>query len=223
MWRETRKLPELMIAILILGVGTVAVGLGFVIRSLAPEGILREAGLFIPVLGADAGMAALCIFTWQVYRPASQIARLTTYAVVTAMVLVVGYGAYLGSTQSLEVGPLSVLSALIYVGAMVWSAIEALIYWSALRKRMRLGLADPLVTNRVLLWGMATGTAGVGIAIGMAARHWGGVIEYQNSWVALCYAGHGFVAAIAFWLAFQPPAAYVRWVVGNARPRGASA
>ena len=219
LWRETRKLPELLIAILILGVGTVAVGGGFVIRSLMPPGTLREIALFVPFVGADVGMAALCIFTWRVYRPASALARAAAATVVASMIGLVGYAAVVGSALVLETGRASLVVSAIYVGVMGWSAVEAFLYWTALRRRLRLGLAEPLVTNRVLLWGIATGTACVGIAIGAGARIWLGIVDFQDSWVALCYAAHGFVAAIGFWLAFNPPPAYARWVVDSAARR----
>ena len=216
LWRETRKLPELLIAVLIFGVGTVAVGLGFCIRSLLAPGALREAALFVPVLGADVGIAALCVFTWQVYRPQSHMARAVAFAAMTVMFGLLVYAALCGSATILDRGVLSLLASTVWAGSMGWSAVEALHYWSAMRRRLRLGLADPLVTNRVLLWGVATGTAAVGIAIGASGRHLLGIVDYERSWVTFCYAGHGAVSAIAFWLAFGPPKAYVRWVVGSA-------
>ena len=35
----------------------------------------------------------------------------------------------------------------------IWSAIEAYRYWLAMRRRITIGLADPLVANRFFLWG----------------------------------------------------------------------
>lgn len=216
LWRETRKLPELLIAVLILGVGTVAVGLGSSLRLLLPQGDLREAALFVPVIGADVGMAALCLFTWRVYRPGSRLAAATAAAIVSVMAGLLLHAALRGSARALEADGVSLLVSAIYTGVMGWSAAEALRYWSAMRRRLRLGLADPLVTNRVLLWGVGTGTSATGIAIGALARHLGGIVDYERSWVALCYAGFGMVAAVAFWLAFKPPRAYARWVARSA-------
>ena len=215
LWLETRELPELMIAILILGVGTVAVCLGFVVRTVVSPGALRDALLFAPYLGAGVGIIALSVFTWRVYRPGSGIARLATVGVSSSLAVLICHAAFSGSSQILEAGIPSIINSSLYVGVMAWSATEAFLYWNALRKRMRIGLADPLVTNRVLLWGVATGMAAMGTGIGAAAQHFAGVIEFQNSWVTLCYAGHGLVAAIGFWLAFNPPKNYVRWIVGD--------
>lgn len=216
LWRETRKLPELLIAVLILGVGTFAVGVGSSLRLLLAPGSLRDAALFVPVIGADVGMAALCLFTWRVYRPSSRVAGAAAAALVSVMAGLLLYAALHGSPQVLEASGVSPIVSCVYTGVMAWSAAEALLYWSAMRRRLRIGLADPMVTNRVLLWGVATGTAATGIAIGAVARHWLGIIDYERSWVALSYAGFGMAAAIAFWLAFKPPRAYARWVARTA-------
>lgn len=36
-----------------------------------------------------------------------------------------------------------------------WGGLEALYYYGMLRKRMRLGMADPVVTDRFRLYGVA--------------------------------------------------------------------
>ena len=64
LWRRTRQLPELLISILIFGVGTVAVGGGFLINRLIAQGPILDAARFLPTFGAGVGMIALCVFTW---------------------------------------------------------------------------------------------------------------------------------------------------------------
>ncbi|MCG8590887.1 MAG: hypothetical protein MJE66_16470 [Proteobacteria bacterium] len=212
LWLETRKLPELLIAILILGVGTIAVGAGFIVRSLVPETWLPVSNFLSPI-GAAGGMTALCIFTWRVYHPTSRVAAGVACLLSGTLAALLGYAVFMGSVEALNERPmLSLLNSLIYVGVMLWSATEALLYWFPMRRRLALGLADPLVVNRVLLWGLATGTAGVGIGIGVLARYLGDVVNPDGSWVTLSYAVHGMFSAIGFWLAFKPPAVYVRWV-----------
>jgi hypothetical protein len=208
-WRRSHQLPELLIAILILGVGTVAVGLGFLLRAWAPDAALA---IFLPIAGADVGMTALAIFSWQVYRPGSALAKGAVVLVALGMLAVLADCVIEGRNVTLESTPASMTSSAIYVGVMAWSALEALLYWRPMRRRQRLGLADPVVTNRVLLWAIATGVASIGILIGAAAQHLGGVDPRESLWVSLVYALHGSVSAVAFWLAFAPPAFYRRWV-----------
>ena len=70
------------------------------------------------------------------------------------------YGAYLaiplteGFAVSVMPGGAYWVSWVLRTGALLWLAFESLRYWSLLRRRLRLGLADPLVTNRFLLLGI---------------------------------------------------------------------
>ena len=217
LWLRTRALPELLIAVVIFGVGTVATGLGFVISAVGPTtGALATVLGFVPTLGATTGMAALCVFTWRVYRPESRAAQIFGGGLVAGMLGLVVYAVAHGSTTVLAGPGVFAVSSALYVGTMAWSAVESITYWTQMRRRMGLGLADPLVTNRFLLWGVATGTAGIGIAIGAAARLASGDGE-APSWVTLSYAAHGAVGAFAFWFAFKPPRLYARWIEGRAK------
>ncbi len=216
LWRETRCLPELLIAILILGVGTIAVGSGFLIPRLMAPGPARSLADFTPMLGAGVGMIALSIFTWQVYRPSSSMAKSAVAFIGFLLVSLIALATKQGSIEILSKTPFLEIHSAIHVAVMLWSATEAIVYWLPMRRRLVLGLADPLVVNRFLLWGIATGTAGIGIGIGAAARIFGEPEAGQAAWVSLNYALHGMVSAVAFWLAFKPPRAYARWVRGTA-------
>jgi len=211
-YRDTRGLPELLIATLILGVGTFGVGGSFVILSTVPEGALRTVLSFIPTSAVSGGMAALCVFTWRVYRPNSNAARAFCSVLVCALFSRVAYAVAQGSTLVLQTRPIALTSSVIYGTTMTWSAVEALRYWSTMKRRRNLGLADPVVTNRFLLWALATGTAAEGIGIGAVAQFSFGLVGTGAGLVTLCYAVHGSLSAVFFWLAFQPPKPYVRWV-----------
>jgi hypothetical protein len=214
LWRETRCLPELLIAILILGVGTVAVGGGFLIIQLVPPGPARTIADFIPISAAAVGMIALAIFTWRVYRPESRVARAATATIGLGLAGLIAIALHAGSVMALSRTPYLEIQSAIHVSVMLWSASEAILYWSSMKRRLALGLADPMVVNRILLWGIATGMAGLGIAIGAGGRIFGADVSGQASWIQLNYALHGTVSAFAFWFAFKPPQAYARWVRG---------
>jgi len=216
--RQTGGLPELLIATLILGVGTLGVGGGFVIAATVPEGSLRIALGFVPIAGVSVGMAALSVFTWRVYHPESALARAFAATLVAALIAIVLYAASQGSTLVLAERPIAIGSSVLYVTTMAWSSVEALLYWRAMRRRLSLGLADALVTNRFLLWGLATGTAAQGIAIGAVARLGMGVAN-EAAAISLCYAVHGSITAIFFWLAFAPPPRYAGWIERRATAR----
>ena len=46
--------------------------------------------------------------------------------------------------------------------AFLWTTIEAFLYHAQLRRRLSLGLADPLVAGQILLWGIS-GASAVGL------------------------------------------------------------
>jgi hypothetical protein len=88
------------------------------------------------------------------------------------------------------------LRTMLQIGCLIRGSIEALRYWSMLRRRMRLGLADAVVANRFFLWGIAAAagnrrrrTPGVDISRkGLAAREplgglWGSASTLTNSLV----------------------------------------
>ena len=99
--------------------------------------------------------------------------------------------------------------------AFLWSGIESGRYYLLLRKRMSLGLADAVVTNRFLLWGVSAGAAGLGCAISTGFQWSTGVVPHEVGWVLACSSAHGLVAAIGMWLAFAPPAAYARFIASR--------
>ena len=216
---KTRELPELLIATLILGVGTLGVGAGVVVPALAFTGMLGTLLGFLPIVGVHVGMSALCFFTWLVYRNCSAVARAAAVTIVCLLGALLAHALLRGSiaaVDALPARPIAILNSLIYVAVMAWSSVEALAYWRSMRQRLALGLADASLTNRFLLWGLATGAPAQGIAIGAVATLGFGMAADEATWVTLCYAAHGSLSAVCFWLAFQPPEAYSRWIARNA-------
>jgi hypothetical protein len=80
-----------------------------------------------------------------------------------------------------------------------------------LRRRLALGLTDAIVTNRFLLWGLTGASAGVALVILTLLRL--ADINYMSAPVALFTAAVcGLLASVFLYLAFLPPAAYLRWL-----------
>ena len=106
---------------------------------------------------------------------------------------------------------LSALSTVCYA----WLAAEALLEWSKARRRLALGLADPAVSDRFLMWGVF----GASTTLLSAFLLWLNLTTAEGSHslvgqVALT--GFGLVSAATVTLAFFPPAGYVAWVRGRA-------
>ena len=114
---------------------------------------------------------------------------------------------------------------------MVWVTVESFRYWSILRRRLRLGLADAVVANRFLLWGIWSAATFVNLAADPVARVAYVALAGSSTeivmdvlWpVGLGTMGVamvlGIVSAATLLLTFFPTAAYRRWVEARAEAR----
>lgn len=215
LWRKTRELPELLIGIGVLGIGPVGFGLMVVGQIVSNSGHDSLAGAIygIAQLAVYSGVLAKYVFNWRVYHPQSKPILALVGAAALALVSLTLYRmAIRDFVPTPTPDAISLTSSAIQLGALFWGSVEALRYWSQMRKRTRLGLADPAVTNRFLLWSIGAGAAGLGSAIGTVASMVVGMPSLEIPWVVAISSAHGMVAAVAMWLAFLPPRAWLRFV-----------
>ena len=101
-------------------------------------------------------------------------------------------------------------------GAIAWAAAEAWRYSRQLAKRADLGLAEPELANRALLW-CGFGVAQLTLVAFVVLATWL-FAETGRIFVGvdMSIAGSGLASAVCLWLAFWPPVAYRRWVAGAA-------
>jgi hypothetical protein len=220
LWRRSRELPELLIGIGVLGIGPVGFGLMMLGQTLLKTGYDTSASSIFAAaqLAVYTGVLAKYVFNWRVYYPSSKaVAALVTTAATGLLVLTVHRSTISGFVPPATPDALSLSSTCLQLGALFWGSLEALRYWGRMRKRTRLGLADPAVTNRFLLWGIGAGAAGLGTAIGTVASIALGIPSLQIPWVVAVSSAHGMVAAVAMWLAFLPPSGWLRFVRRSVR------
>jgi hypothetical protein len=93
-----------------------------------------------------------------------------------------------------------------------WSGTEALLYWKKLRRRQTLGLADPVVTNRFLLWGCCSvATSPIAFWVfTLAIQGYGLGSGYAPAEVATSIGG--LLNTAVWFLTFVPPKWYVHFV-----------
>jgi hypothetical protein len=105
----------------------------------------------------DIGVFAFLSFLLLVFRPGVAWARVMVGGMVATMA--VGFTGYLleggfvhgrpeGFWYWLEWAPIGTYH--------FWGAAESFLYYGMMRRRRALGLADPIVVNRFLLWGVAS-------------------------------------------------------------------
>ena len=189
----------------------------FAVVQLAGNETAVRAASFGGHLAYTLGSAVMILFTWRVFRERELWARLLALAMVTA---IVAAGALAMSRAFLvpEIAALRepqtagfVLMEWISVVGFLWTALEAFHLHARLRKQAALGLADPVVVNRILLWG-AVGIAGL-LAAGapLWAVSTGHNTMVHNPTRLLCALGT-LVSSFFIQLAFLPPQRYLRWV-----------
>jgi hypothetical protein len=101
-----------------------------------------------------------------------------------------------------------------------WTAWESLRYHGLMRRRVRLGLADPEVSNRFLLWGLMSVFVIAGILLNTIAMA-RGIRVFQSPSILLASSTTGLAQAVLLVLAFLPPRFYSSWVRGRAASLGA--
>ena len=110
------------------------------------------------------------------------------------------------------------LAAMVAVLALsyVWTALEGLRYYRMMRKRMTLGMADAVVTNRFMLWTCSGLTSVAWISVSALMLAAGENLATNPVNVGVTCAG-GIANTVFLVLIFMPPASYVRWVQRSAR------
>lgn len=217
-WR-TRQLPETCIG------GSLflfaAVGQPLVVTSRALGAAFgyeaRAAAVALALAAIVASIVGLCVFTRLVFRPDSRLAAtgvvaLGLLAASSGVVVVISIPEVPGSvTAGMRLG-ISALS-LVFCAGMAWTAAEALRYHARLRRRLAIGLADPVVVNRFLLWGSGCAIACLS-SLGMIACVSAGMDVAVHPATLLMTAASGLVIAVCWYLTFLPPARYQRWLAG---------
>jgi hypothetical protein len=215
--RRTGEFPEFAVgtALLLLG------GVGYPAFSLA-RGV-PDLGVLARVTLAAVGMACtvlgtsgIAFFNWKVFRADRAWGKRFFTAIFAALVGSFVWQAvapgFLAAAENRGYGAhaLEILTGVV----LAWASLESVSYALKLRRRLALGLADPLVADRVRLWAYAMLSAQILNHLSIAA------IAVGKDFVTWRYGGAvifvlGLVAAFSMWLAFLPPQAYRRYVAAR--------
>jgi hypothetical protein len=214
---RTRKLPELCVGGSLFLYAAVAQPLIVASRPLG-EAFGFEARFAAVALGLTAvvtTIVGLYAFTWLVFRPGSRPARRTVwgaggFATLSGFAVLASLPETPGAvTIGMRVGIAGI--AVVFGLGMSWAAWESLEYHARLRKRLALGLADPVVVNRFLLWGIGCGTTSLS-SFSIIACVAAGMAVAVHPVPLLLTAVSGSVIAACWYLAFLPPEGYLRWI-----------
>lgn len=212
--RRTHELPELLVGI---GLGAyvlaqVASSLSVALHQTMNPGV--GVALFgIALMGYTAVQGAIAFFTVETFGRTlwrwGLFALVMCIGVATRLAMLV-HGAT-SDTAAADHPFLSTAAAVSLMLVFGWAGIEAIVYHAKAQRAMKLGLAGPLVVNRLLVWGlggMATALLILAIAVANAAGQ-GSTTHGVN--LALITAA-GLVNAVTWTLTFTPPEAYRAFV-----------
>jgi hypothetical protein len=163
------------------------------------------------------GTAGIGVFNWRVFRPERAAARRGVLALTAAGIACFLWQAadpgFLAAAEGRGAG-VAGLEGLAAV-SLGWAALEAATYARRLRRRQALGLADPVVVDRVRLWSVSIVAAQVLNATSIGARAFGlDLATWRYGGVVI--GPIGLVAALAMAFAFLSPARYRRAVARRA-------
>jgi hypothetical protein len=219
--RRTGGAPELLLGTMLLL--TVAIGYTLMIVSSVAGGAWASTLQMIAMVATAAGFSLLLAFTCRVFQPNARWARaLTAFGVLMLVAAVMQIVARLQRHGAIDVAKVPLRDTLMLTGTVVaaylWTAWESLRYHGMMRRRVGLGLADPVLSDRFFLWGVMALDAAVGVGITMVAAALQ-VDSMRSPTVMLLSSATGLGQAALLVLTFLPP----RWYLERVRARAARA
>ena len=211
--RRTRQLPEVLLAAHFLLCCT----LGYAFQG-------SGHALAIDSDASRPRVASVLVFNYWVFRRGTRLGQWLLAGGIAW--LAAGYIGCAASGSFWHGRPEGFWFWLLYSGftaASLWTLSEPLLYFAALRKRLRLGLAEPLVVDRFLLWGVGSAARFAMLAIGaFSMLRMSGEASDLAAVAAPTFLASGLAGigvAVSYGRAFFPPRIYVAFVVRRARSR----
>lgn len=224
-WGRTRQLPELLMGLGVLGIGPIGFGLiMFAAAAGASDPSAPSFAAGLSALAVAGGASAKAIFNWRIYHPRSNAVAVVSIAAIGLLAVAV-----LGDAMTTGFAPAAwmqpgwmLVRQVLQISILLWGAGEAFGWWVRMRRRARLGMGDPLVASRFLLWSIGAGAAGGGSALGMVVGLVTGRGMDQLPELTLALSLLGMVSAISLWLAFATPAWWKARVLARGYAQNAS-
>jgi hypothetical protein len=193
--------------------------LGFPLGVLSGQGIAAVGEVVLPLaivslLANLLGISSFFVFTVNVFRPNALWAHTLAGAAIACMgmacvAMVAAIAMAPASASSFEItwGWSATFNAMCIL-CFAWMGSEGMFEWWKSRRRLALGLSDPVVSNRLLMWGVF-GLSTTLLCLVLLAVLLSGQPTATSATAQLAQAFFGLVSSGAATLAFFPPPAYL--------------
>ena len=223
---RTRRFPELAIGACLFSYAAVGQTAGLAFQALGEEASLGlRMGLVVArVLALLVTLICLSLFTWRVFGAESRWRQALAMGIAVAALISAALSTW-GNWLQLSSNVTTSLYIRLgisphYILAFGWVSLESLRYHALMRRRQTLGLADPVITNRFLVWGAGEGVSSLMVLALVAVMIMGRTISASDPVVVWFVTLAGLVNALVWWLSFAPPEAYLNWIRGSAAAVG---
>ena len=216
--RRTRQAPEYLIALtfLIWALGYALYDIPYAFT--AGDQSIAPFFAYTSLLAFNLGNVALALFTKDVFRKQQHWAGWLVVAIVVCLVLGSAGSAWVGDWEQVDpvANPGYWPQVVGGFAPSVWMCVEGLGQYRSARRRLKVGLCEPLTCHNFLLWGVA-GALWMSLEFVLVAQdlfylnagEWSGALGIANGLLEI-------VPIAIMWLVFFPPARYRRWIEGAA-------
>jgi hypothetical protein len=218
--RQSRGVPELLIGLAYV----TAPATGYPLAVISPLIPNRAVAVPLHMLAETLLVFGCCcalFFTVKVFRPGQRWALWgaalgSVVLVLAGMEVIWAFSTFTDRTENAHWSRMGTAAMVFVLGLSYgWTALEGLRYHGMMKKRMELGLADAVVTNRFLLWAIS----------GFVSLTWDFVsatclvagVDLRTGVPLLSTSLGGLTNTVLLVLIFMTPAWYARWVTRSAR------
>ncbi len=199
-----------------------SVGILASFAALVPE-VQETAVRWLAALGSVAllvaGGAVLC-FLRLVFRPDGWVGRVGATILGGAAVALGAWMMHHAATAPIETlreaGVAMLLPNALLGTILAWVAVEALLCWGRLQRQAALGLAEPVLVNRMFLYAIGSSLSALLLTSGVVPSVAWGIDPLQDPVLQVISGVLGMPIGVVYFLALTPPRAYERWITEHA-------
>ncbi len=215
--RRTQQLPEFYLGA---GFSCMVVSLPFMGLSGLGRATAGDVDLLLLAVGLLLFWLAVstqAAFTWTAFRPRAAWAENLVLGIGATQAVLTGGALYaLGAappdTPSFDAAFHWMQFLRVPIGVVyLWTSIESWLQYAMARRRNRIGLGDPVTTDRILLWAINS-LLGVVTVVVSTLLHLDSRGPFADPRAAIALGVSGLIGAFVLYLAFMPPAWYLRRV-----------